>query len=122
MKVKGALVGKYIYLENRLSNDFTKKTEQDYFTLGMKVHAEYDDWHVAAAGYVGERIFAVMNEGLRVQHHAMEFEKSYMFSLGKKFDDVFVNLRYIKQYATEVPIENEDVEVSNIALSVAYTF
>jgi len=120
--VKGALMGKYIYLDDRMSNDFTKKTEQDYFTLGMKIHAEYQDWHMAAVGYVGDRIFAVMNEGLRVQHHAMEFEKSYMFSVGKKFDDFFVNVRYIKQYATEVPIENEDVEVSNIALSVAYTF
>jgi len=119
---KGALIGKYSYLQDRLSNNYTKKTEQEYFTFGAKIHAEYDDWHMAAVGYVGDRIFAVMNEGLRVQHHAMSFDKSYMFSVGKEFDDVFVNLRYIKQYATEVPVDNEGVEMTNIALSVAYTF
>ena len=90
--------------------------------MGVKVHAEYEDWHIGAVGYVSERIFAVVNEGLRVQHHAMAFEKSYMFSLGREFDDVFVNLRYIKQFVTEVPIDNKDVEVSNIALNVAYRF
>ena len=120
--VKGALIGKYMYIQDRMTNNFTKKTKQDYFTLGVKIHAEYDDWHVSAVGYVGERIFSVMNEGLRVQHHAMAFQKSAMFALGKKFDDIFINVRYVKQYATEVPMENKDVKVSNIALSVAYTF
>lgn len=120
--LKGALIGKYIYLQDRLSNDLTKKAEQDYFTVGLKVHAEYDSWHVGAVGYLGDRIFAVMNEGLRVQHHAMAFDKSYMFSVGKEFDDMFVNLMYIKQFATEVPIENEDVEATNIVLNVSYRF
>ncbi|NOR55604.1 MAG: hypothetical protein GQ531_05295 [Sulfurovum sp.] len=120
--LKGAVMGKYIHLQDRLGNVYTQKTKQDYFTLGLKVHAEYEDWHIGAVGYVGERIFAVMNEGLRVQHHAMAFEKSYMFSVGRAFDDVFVNLRYIKQFATEVPIGNEDVEVSNIAVNVSYSF
>ena len=105
-----------------MANNYTIKTEKEYFTIGAKVHAEYKDWHVAAAGYVGDRMFAVMNEGLRVQHHAMSFQKSTMFLVGKEFDDVSVNLRYIKQYATEVPVDNKGVEVSNIALSVAYRF
>lgn len=122
VKLKGALMGKYIYLQDRLSNDLTKKTEKDYFTVGLKVHAEYNDWHAAAVGYVGDRIFAVMNEGLRVQHHAMEFEKSYLFSLGREFDDLFVNLMYIRQFATEVPMDNKDVEVTNITLSVSHKF
>jgi len=122
LKLKGAVMGKYIYLQDRLSNNFTKKTEQNYFTFGAKIHAKYEGWHVAVVGYVGERIFAVMHEGLRVQHHAMAFQKSAMFSIGRKFDNVFVNVQYIKQYATEVPMENENVEVSNVIFSVAYTF
>ncbi len=36
--------------------------------------------------------------------------------------NVFVNLRYIKQFSTEVPIDNKDIEVSNIALNVSYRF
>ncbi len=120
--VKTALMGKYIYIQDRMSNSFTNKTKQDYFTLGVKIHAKYNDWHIATVGYIGERIFSVMNEGLRVQHHAMAFQKSAMFSLGKKFDTIFINLRYIKQYATEIPIDNKNVKVSNIALTVAYTF
>ena len=120
--LKGALIGKYIHLQDRKSNRISEKAKQDYFTTGVKIHAKYNDWHAAAVGYVGDRIFTVMNEGLRVQHHAMEFEKSYMFAAGKEFDDFFVNLLYIKQYATEVPIENSGVEVTNITLNISYTF
>jgi hypothetical protein len=122
LELKGAIIGKYIRLQNRQSNAFSAKAEEEYFTVGMKLHATYNTWHIATAGYTGDRIFAVMNEGLGVQHHAMAFEKTYMFSVGKEFDDFFVNLRYIKQFATEVPSENEGVEVSNIALNLSYKF
>ena len=120
--LKGALIGKYMYLDNKDSNAFSSKAEDDYFTVGAKIHAMYEGWHLSLVGYTGERIFAVMNEGLRVQHHAMAFDKSMMLGLGKEWGNVFVKLRYIKQYATEVPIDNDDVKVENIALSLEYTF
>ena len=118
----GAVIGKYIYLDDRLNNDYTKKTNKEYSTLGIKLHADYNGYHAGVGAYVGERIFAVMNDGLRVQHHAMEFNKSYMFSLAKEFDDLLITMRYIKHDAKEVPIDNDDVKVSNVSISVEYRF
>jgi hypothetical protein len=119
---KAGVIGKYIHLNNKESNSFTSKAEEDYFTLGMKLHMHYEEWHTSVSGYVGDRIFTVMNDGLRVQHHAMEFEKSYMVSLGREFDDLFLNLIYIKQYAKEVPIENDNVKAQNITINLTYRF
>lgn len=118
----GAVVGKYIYLDDRLSNDYTKKTNKEYSTLGIKLHADYKGYHAGVGTYIGERIFAVMNDGLRVQHHSMEFKKSYMFSLAKEFDDLLINLRYIKQEAKEVPIDNDNVKASNVSVTFEYRF
>jgi len=118
----GAVIGKYIYLQDRESNNFSKKAEGNYYTLGLKLHADYEGWHVGSGMYVGDRIFAVMNDGLRVQHHAMEFSQTYMFSVSKELGDTLVSLRYIKQNAKEVPIGNDNVKVTNISLGLEYRF
>lgn len=120
--VKGAVVGKYIYLKDRANNNYTKKAEDEYYTIGFKVHADYEDWHLGAGIYVGERMFAVMYDGLRVQHHAMAFEKSYIAGLSREFGDTLVNVRYIKQYAKEVPVDNDNVKASNISVNLEYRF
>ncbi len=119
----GAVIGKYMHLQDRKSNNFTKKTKQDYFTLGAKAHVHYKDWNFGAGLYVGGRIFAVMNDGLKVQHHAMAFKRSIMLSVGKELgDDVMLHLRYAKHYATEVPAEHSGVEVDALSFEVTYTF
>ncbi len=63
-----------------------------------------------------------MNDGLKVQHHSMEFKESYMFDMGKKFDNILVHLRYAKHKAKEVPIANDNVKVENISVEVEYKF
>ena len=118
----GGIIGKYIHLNNKESNKFTQKAETDYFTTGLKLHVHYYDYHLSAGGYVGKRLFAVMNEGLKVQHHSMEFKESYMFDFGKKFNNVLLHLRYSRHKAKEVPIANDNVKVENISLEVEYRF
>ena len=121
-KVMGAVIGKYIRLEDRESTKFTKKAEQDYFTLGLKAHAHYGSWHFGAGTYLGERLFAVMNQGMKVQHHAMEFNQSMMLSIGKDIGSTSTYLRYARHNATEVPIANENVKVETLALEFSYQF
>ena len=116
----GAIV-KYIRLKNKESNKYTQKANTEYLTTGLKLHVDYGDYHVSAGTYLGKRLFAVMNDGLKVQHHAMEFKNSYMLDVGKKFGDVLVHLRYAKHKAKEVPISN-DVNVENISFEVGYGF
>jgi len=118
----GKVMGKYIHLQDRKSNNFSKKAKEDYATVGLKLHIHYDDYHFGVGAFVGDRIFAVMNDGFKVQHHAMAFNKTYKCGIGKHFDWGDIKLQYIYQEATEVPINNKDVEVQNVVLQVGYKF
>lgn len=122
MKMDATIIGKYIYLEDRESNAFSQNAQQSYFTPGIKAHLHFDGFHIGAGAFFGKRIFAVMNNGMNVQHHAMEFEETYMAGIGKHFEVFELHLKYIYQKATEIPIDNKDVEVSNVICEVTYRF
>ncbi len=119
---KATVIGKYLHLENKNSNNFSQNADNDYFTAGLKLHAKYNKFHLGAGAFWGKRIFGVMNDGFRVQHHAMEFNKTYMFGIGRQFGKTDLKLRYIYQEATEVPIHNENVTLSNIILQLTFYF
>ena len=63
-----------------------------------------------------------MHNGFKVQHHAMEFNKTYKCGIGKHFTWGDVKLQYVYQEATEIPINNKNVKVDNIILQVGYKF
>ena len=63
-----------------------------------------------------------MQDGFKIQHHAMEFNKTYMLGIGKNIDDFMVSLRYIYQEATELPMQNKNVNVKNIVTTFTYKF
>lgn len=116
------LMGKYIHLQDKNSNIFSVNAKENYFTPGIKFHAHYKDYHIGAAAFFGKRIFSVMNDGFAIQHHAMEFNETYMFGIGKHLERVDLNLKYVYQKATEIPINNENVKANNIILQVGYHF
>ncbi len=116
------LLGKYLHLQDRESNGFSKNAKENYFTPGVKFHAHYDDYHLGLGVFFGKRVFAVMNDGFKVQHHAMEFDETYMVGFGRHFGEVDVNLKYVYQKATEIPIDNDNVKVQNIGIVLRYRF
>ena len=121
--IKTTLIGKYIRLNNKNSNNFSKKAKSDYFTGGLKLHTHYQGFHLGAGAYLGKRIFAVMKEGFKVQHHAMEFKESYMIGVGHALgENMAAHLRYGYHKAKEVPINNDNVKVENISLDMVYKF
>ena len=122
LEFHGKLMGKYIHLQERKSNGFSKNAKEDYTTIGAKLHIHYNDYHFGVATFVGDRVFAVMHDGFKVQHHAMAFNKTYKCGIGKHFDWGDIKLQYIYQEATEIPINNKDVKVDNVILEVGYKF
>ncbi|MBD3790342.1 MAG: hypothetical protein IE885_08305 [Campylobacterales bacterium] len=122
VKTATSLMGKYIALQNRDSNPFSKQANKNYLTPGIKIHGHYEDYHFGAGAFFGKRIFAVMDDGFKVQHHAMEFEKTYMCGIGRKFNDVDLQAKYVYQKATEVPINNSNIKVQNIIFQLSYSF
>jgi len=121
--IKTTLIGKYMHLKDKNSNNFSKKAKSDYFTGGVKFHTHYNGFHLGAGAYLGKRIFAVMKDGFKVQHHAMEFKESYMVGVGHSLgEDMALHLRYGYHNAKEVPMNNDNVKVENISLDLLYTF
>jgi hypothetical protein len=121
-KLAAKLRGTYIHLQDRESNGFSAKAEENYFTPSLMLHGAYGSYHAGMGAYFGKRIFAVMHDGFGVQHHAMEFDRTYMFSAGKHIGDFDVTLKYLYMRATEVPIENPDVKIESFIFSIGYRF
>jgi len=121
-KTSAIVLGKYIHLQDRESNPFSANAKENYFTPGVKLHVHYHDYHMAVGAFFGKRVFAVMHDGFKVQHHAMEFNETYMVGFGKHFGDVDLNLKYVYQNASEIPINNDNVKVQNVGLVLRYHF
>ena len=121
--VKTTFIGKYIHLKDKNSNNFSKKAKSDYFTTGVKLHSHYNGFHLGAGMYIGKRIFGIMKDGFRVQHHAMEFKETYMLGVGHSLGkNMATHLRYVYQKAKEIPLNNDNVKVQNISLDLVYKF
>jgi len=122
VRVKLSSVTKYINIDEEHRNTFTKNAQSDYLTSAVELHAHYKTWHFGTVGYFGKRAFAVMNDGFKIQHHAMEFDRTYAVGMGKTIGDFVVRLQYIYQRATELPMLNEGVKVKNTRVLVNYKF
>jgi len=121
--IKTTLLGKYIHLKDKNSNNFSRKAKTDYFTGGIKFHTHYNGFHLGAGAFLGTRMFAVMKEGFNVQHHAMEFKESYMIGVGHELgENMETHLRYGYHKAKEVPMDNDNVKVNNLSLDFVYRF
>lgn len=122
MKADATLLAKYQHLQDKESNPFSTNAKSDYLAPGLKVHLHYNDYHIGAGAFFAERVFAVMDEGMRIQHHAMEFDKTYMVGIGRHFEKFDLHLKYIYLEANEIPINNPDVKVDNIIFQLGYHF
>ncbi|MCK5697282.1 MAG: hypothetical protein KAI02_03915 [Gammaproteobacteria bacterium] len=113
---------KYIDIDEENQNSFLKNADNSYLTSGIKLHSHYKTYHFGAGAYFGKRAFAVMNDGFKVQHHAMEFNSTYAIGVGKNIGDFVVRLQYIDQRATEMPLNNKDVKIKVFRLIANYKF
>jgi len=121
-KFKISSLTKYITIDEKSINSFTKNADKDYLTSGVFLHGHYSGFHMGMAAYYGKRIFAIMDDGFKIQHHAMEFDRTYAIGVGKDLEDFVLRLQYIYQRAEEIPMRNENVEVSNVRVVLNYKF
>ena len=63
-----------------------------------------------------------MNDGFKIQHHAMEIDRTYALGAGKSFSNFVIRVQYIYQRAVELPIENENVELDIVRVVFNYKF
>lgn len=122
VKTKTTIIAKYLTLKNFTSNPLSKNAKKSYLTPGIKLHASYKSYHAGFGAFFGNRVFAVMDDGMKVQHHGMEFEETYMVGFGKKIGRFNIMLKYMHGKATELPKLNENVIVRDITLSLQALF
>ena len=104
------------------SNVFCVNAEPNYLTAGIKAKLDYEGYFLHGAAFFGKRVFAVMMEGFQLQHHAMEFDRTYMVGAGKKFEDVELKVRYTYQRAKELPSNSSGVTIDAVTLRAKYLF
>ncbi len=122
LHVKLSSITKAIHLDGYKDTVYSKNADQDYLTTGLKIHSHYKSYHFGAGVYFGKRVFAVMQDGFKLQHHAMEFNETYAIGLGKSFSTLVLRLQYVYQRATELPMENENVTMDNFRFLGSYSF
>jgi hypothetical protein len=120
--MKFTAMAKYIHMDDYTDNSFSENANEDYFTTAFKFHSHYQSYHFGTAAYFGKRVFAIMDDGFKIQHHAMEFDRTYAIGFGKSFSNLVLRLQYVYQRATELPAENKNVEVRNFRIITDYRF
>lgn len=129
LKYKITLIGKYINIDKdstktttTFEEKFIANAQDDYTTVGVKFHSHYKSYHFGFGAYIGKRAFAIMNDGFKMQHHAMEFDRTYALGIGKNIGDFVLRYQYVYQRAEELPFDNPNVEVSNSRIILNYKF
>jgi hypothetical protein len=122
VKVKLTSITKYINIDEENINGFTKNAKDSYLTSGLKFHLHYNGYHFGSAVFLGERAFSIMDDGFKIQHHALEFDRTYAVGIGKNISDYVIRLQYIYSKVKEMPTENDNVKVSLIRLLLNYKF
>lgn len=129
LKYKITLIGMYIDIHknpNKTTTQFEKQfivnAKDNYTTVGAKLHFNYKSYRLGFGAFFGKRAFAIMSDGFKIQHHAMEFDRTYAVGIGKKMGDFMLSYQYVYQRAVEIPFKNENVEVSNNRIMLNYKF
>jgi hypothetical protein len=99
--------------------DFYKKSYNPVF---VKLGLNYQGYVAGVGAFFGKRIFTVMDDGAKVQHHAMEQDKTYMVSLGKKFQNFDIIAKYSFQNGKELPENQDDVDTKVTSIQFNYRF
>lgn len=120
-KGKLSLIGKSIQIDGEKYGAY-KFVDKDYFTTGVNLALNYQGYVAGMGAFFGKRAFAVMDDGTKVQHHAMEQDKTYMLSLGKKFKNFDIIAKYSFQNGKELPEKQDDVDTKVTSIMLNYRF
>jgi hypothetical protein len=70
----------------------------------------------------GKRMFGVLADGQKVQHHAGEFSKTYALGVGKRFGQFDLGINYSVSNFDELPEQRKDVDMKVTSFVLNYKF
>ncbi|MDX9743702.1 MAG: hypothetical protein RBT59_07800 [Arcobacteraceae bacterium] len=112
---------KSIHIDGDKYATYTFK-DKEYQTSFINFNGNYQGYFGGVGAMFGKRLFAVLDDGNKVQHHAMEQDKTYMFSFGKTFKDFDIVAQYNYQNGKELPENQDDVDTKVTSLMLKYKF
>ncbi len=125
VKLKFSSLTHFIRVDDNESTqeDYSSNARSTYLTTGVKFHAHYSGYHFGSAVYFGQRAFAIMEDGFKIQHHAMEFDRTYAIGVGMNLGHFVLRGQYVYQRAVELPLKDpKNVDVSIYRLVANYRF
>lgn len=120
-KGKISLNAKQIEIDGEKYGNYVFK-DKDYSTLGVNLGVNYSGYFANIGAMFGKRLFAVLEDGAKVQHHAVEQDKTYMLAFGKKFKSFDLMAKYSFQNGIELPENQKDVDTKTTMVSLVYKF
>ncbi|MDD3008929.1 MAG: hypothetical protein PHQ70_08695 [Arcobacter sp.] len=112
---------KYIDINGSEYGNYNLKNNY-YTSYFLNLNANYNGFIFGLGFMNGDRLFAVLEDGLKVEHHALEQNKTYVVSLGKKFKNIDLISRYIYSNSNELPENRKDVKSQFVSLGLKYKF
>ena len=112
---------KYIDINGSKYGNYSLK-DNYYTSYFFNLNANYNSFIFGLGFMNGDRLFAVQEDGLKVEHHGLEQSKNYMVSLGKKFKDIDIISKYIYSNSDELPENRNDVKSQFVSLGLNYKF
>jgi hypothetical protein len=96
--------------------------DKSYNTQFIKLGLNYQGYVMGTGAFLGKNLFTVLDDGTKVQHHAREIKKAYMFSLGKKFKNFDIIAKYSFKDSNELPENRNNVDVKVTSIMFNYKF
>lgn len=112
---------KYIDINGKRYENYILE-DNYYMSYFFNLNASYNSFNLGLGIINGDRLFSVQEDGLKVEHHALNQDKTYLLTLGKKFKDIEIIGKYIYSNSKELP-ENRDNVISRFyTLGFNYNF
>ena len=100
----------------------SKNADKNYFTLGLITHKDIRGFHIGLGGFIGKRVFTVMDNGTNLQHHPLEFKYTIFFKIGRKFKYGIFHIGIAQSKANELPQNNKNVKITNFLIDYSLKF
>ena len=121
INLEAQLGSKYININGQNYGNYILK-DNYFLSYFLNLNANYNGFIFGLGFMNGDRLFAIQEDGLKVEHHALEQNKTYMVSLGKKFKNIDLISRYIYTNSNELPENRNDVKSQFVSLGLNYKF
>ncbi len=121
INLEAQLGSKYININGQNYENYILK-DNYFLSYFLNLNANYNGFIFGLGFMNGDRLFAIQEDGLKVEHHALEQNKTYMVSLGKKFKNIDLISRYIYSNSNELPENRNDVKSQFVSLGLNYKF